>query len=206
MRALRPVFESMPDLSRSAPRAGVAARANSSGQSRRRRTHRAQRPFQRTHLSLPALPRLRDSVSVRRAVWSDRRNRARAAWPARLAFRARGTEFRFHPLAALSRGGCVLSSVCCVSTNGADCSGSRERSCRLNCAKWIRCCRPSRPNFFMPKRMSCPPSARAALKSPCSMDASCRSYSATSMKPPCACSDATAAMSYCRKSRSAAAL
>ena len=49
MRALRPVFESMSDLSRTALGTRIAARANSSGQSRRRRTHRTQRTFQRTH-------------------------------------------------------------------------------------------------------------------------------------------------------------
>ncbi len=202
MRALRPLFESMSDLSRVASRAGVAARANSSGQSRRRRTHRAQRPFQRTHLSLSALPRLRDSA-VRPACNTVGSPKRRASSSAR---RARpspgGIELCFHPACCPIRGGCAcvfgllrfyqrsgLQRIARtllpakVARNGSDVAGHPVKI------------------FSAPKRISCPPSARAALKLPCSMAASCRCCSATSMKPPCACCGATAAMSYFPKNQ-----
>ena len=79
MRALRTVSERVPHLSRAARRNGFAARPHlPNGASCRRR---ADQPFlHRAHRALPGLPRMRNGVSVGRAIWAiggggARRNR-----------------------------------------------------------------------------------------------------------------------------------
>ena len=77
LRALRPLPRLLPDLLRARHRDGLAARPHLPDQVARRGAHRADRLDGRAPRPLPRLPRVRDRVSVRRAVRPAHRGRAR---------------------------------------------------------------------------------------------------------------------------------
>ena len=75
VRALRPVSGVLPDVRRAGHRDGFAARPHLPHQVARRGAHGAQRPYGRAPLAVSGLPRVRDRVSLRRAVRATDRGR-----------------------------------------------------------------------------------------------------------------------------------
>ena len=93
----------MPNLSCPATRTRVAARPYSPRQSGRRRTHRPYRALQRASLSLSALSRLRNGLSVGSAIRPYRRSRARTAGSSRLPLARQVLNFVFAHLLPFPR-------------------------------------------------------------------------------------------------------